>query len=286
VRPLSSFELKLKPDIAPNCRLLFEFPTCPTLAYAAPSPPEVPTQDLYNLYDSLLLPHIQSFNTTLYQFPCNVPSQNKYSSVRTCTDCLAAYTSWLCSVVLPRCTDIPADQLPAAQANYSIRQDSQIVLSQEPIPSSLQTLLIRTDPALSRTPQFSNSALANSTALAPFDPTSPFPYAEVPPCSSVCNLVAASCPCLIGWNCPLQSQTMAAAYGRLQSLPFEALQGGDQASMSRWGRPADRFGNVFCNAMGTDVLLAVRTSGGQRLRIRTFGLVLSSVTAGWLLAIR
>lgn len=203
--------------------------------------------------------------------------QGNFSSVRTCADCFEAYRTWLCSIVLPQCTDIPAPLQQSAQVNYTTNENSQLVFSDQPIPESVQLILVRDNPALSRTPQLSPSALANNPNLSVYNPTTPFPYGEVPLCLDVCNNVAASCPYFISWNCPLRFQTLAASYGLLQDLPPDARQGGNHVS----GSNSDRWGNQFCNAAQIDVLLAVRSSISKSSRHGTpiQGIYLTLVTA-------
>ena len=201
-----------------------------------------------------------------------------YSFVRTCSDCIEAYRTWLCAVLVPRCDDIPSNQTSAAQTAFETAVNNeknnpagaqgQTVFSSAAIPSSVQTLLIRTDPIRSRTPFLGPAYLSNLTstnatfaALNVTADNSPFPYAEVPPCSSVCTLVPASCPPFIQWSCPLDGVTLEAGYGLLQSLSISQVEGGDAGLQGGgWSRGSDRFGNVFCNSLHVDVLLAKRAS--------------------------
>lgn len=224
------------------------------------------TADIAGAYTSRLQRSLDNFNTTLRTFSCDIPSQGRFSSVRTCDDCFAAYENWLCGVTMPRCTDMPPDRADAAQSNYTVNanQPNQIVFNNEPIPESVQTTLIRTNPAASRTPQWSESALQEQSGAVEL--TTPFPYAEIPPCSGVCNLVAASCPNLISWQCPIVDQTLTASYGRMELLPADEQLGGNHIGPANElrHRSSDRFGNVFCNSFELEVLLDLRASG-QRL---------------------
>lgn len=220
------------------------------------------TDDLTSVYLSKLETSLKNFNTTLHTFSCGIPSQGRFSSVRTCEDCFEAYENWLCGVTMPRCTDVPQELQSQAQDNFTThaRANDQVVFSDEPIPESVQPLLVRDHPALSRTPQWAPSNLSQ-------DLTTPFPYAEVLPCDGVCHLVAASCPSLISWACPVQDQTLAASYGKMPLLQADNIQGGNQAGPA--GEPRhramDRFGNVWCNSFDIEALLDMRAGSAVSL---------------------
>lgn len=284
---------------ADNCRLIRDMAVCPQVAHSVPSPPTLPTSDLLSIYTSLITPHLDNFNVSLSTFPCDDRAQGMYSYVRTCADCLVAYTNWLCSIVLPRCDDVPAADLALAQVNTSSFLSADTNLSvffaqpldarpfpQIPLPilgSSIPppSYIVRSDPATSRTPLWGPSSLANLTAsnesLASLALTPPFPYAERMPCSSLCHLVMASCPASLGFTCPVSGVSLEASYGVLRKLQRSEQQGGDQAIDSRgWGRPGDRFGNVWCNAMGSDVLLVRRTGAVRKLRVGWVGVTVAA----------
>ncbi|GAA97981.1 uncharacterized protein L969DRAFT_42884 [Mixia osmundae IAM 14324] len=256
-----------------NCRLVDSPPFCPAVAYAVPAPPTLPTSDLLTIYESNLNASLAGFQSTLSTFSCNISSQGMYSFVRNCDDCLLAYRNWLCSTTMPRCTDIPADLLPQAVSNTSEGQIGQITFqtsyvdgvtySDAPIPETAQPYIIRTTPTISRTPFLSAAALANLTdtndTLQGFDLVQPFPYGEVLPCLSVCELVQASCPFpLFGWTCPLPGITAEGSYGAMQALPAPQRAGGDARSTLM--QADDRYGNVYCNSLDVNVLLAKRSS--------------------------
>lgn len=238
-----------------NCRLVTDYPSCPNLAYSVPSPPELPTSLLLESYDATLQRHLQGFNQTLSIFPCGIPSQGLYSPVRTCEDCLSAYQTWLCSIVLPRCTDIPPNETAQLNATVPLR----IGYNDQPIPSEISTTLIRSNPLLSRTPQFGPQQLQSVEAFSAYNPTTPFPYAEVPTCSAVCHLVYASCPPMIDWHCPVEAVSLTAGYGEMREISADETQGGNEYYREDVKRSADRFGNVFCNGLNVDVLVGART---------------------------
>lgn len=206
------------------------------------------------MYNASLQAHLKGFNQTLSIFPCGIPDQGGYSSVRTCSDCLAAYTTWLCSIVMPRCTDLPSP----ATINNTV--PLRIGYNDQPVAVDFSTTLIRSNPLLSRTPQFGSQQLQANNQLAQFSPTTPFPYAEIPPCGIVCHSVFASCPMLIDWTCPLEEVSMAAGYGMMREMDQDELQGGDEGLWAddETQRGADRFGNVWCNALEVDVLVQKR----------------------------
>lgn len=234
------------------------------MAYAIPSPPELSSPDVLDIYKQRLQTSLTNFNTTLHTFSCGIPDQGRFSSVRTCDDCYEAYENWLCGIVMPRCTDIPPNQQQSAQQNYSTHASvDQVVFSDAPIPDSVQPVIVRDHPGTSRTPQWSNAGLKNLSL--PDDVSSPFPYAEVPPCGGVCHLVAASCPNLISWTCPIKG-TIAASYGEAKLLEPNDIQGGNMpgpVGVEKW-RSADRFGNVWCNSFEIEALLDVRANTAGR----------------------
>jgi calcium channel MID1 len=161
-----------------------------------------------------------------------------YSSVRTCPQCLSTYTSWLCSIRMPRCTDYDSN------------------------PSSDDSV-IRTFPR----------TVAN-TSRTPSLPSSAFPYSEVPPCIEVCNIVQASCPPLISSSfwCPLKDITLDKSYATpfTEQIAFQNVQGGDDPAWIQKSldeddpiiRSQDRWGNVKCNDMGVINLINRRRYSG------------------------
>ncbi|WAQ89759.1 hypothetical protein PtA15_11A450 [Puccinia triticina] len=161
-----------------NCRLLHDLPFCPSVAYAVPASPSLSTSAVVAQYNRSVSGHLANFRTVVSTYPCNNDTSGRYSFVTGCGDCLRAYTDWACAVALPRCVDPPA-----------------------PDPTgTTQLVFARPDPASSRTPNIS-------------DPGGMYPYVELPPCASLCTLVAATCPPLLGWACPLPSVSRNASMG-------------------------------------------------------------------------
>ncbi|KAL7005304.1 stretch-activated cation channel mid1 [Cystobasidiomycetes sp. EMM_F5] len=232
---------------ASNCRLVYDLPFCPDVAYSVPAPPTMDTSLLLSLYDNATSASLQAFNQTLSLFSCDEPirsTQGMYSRVRTCSQCMAAYTSWLCAVSMPRCTDSDATQKQNASRNIG-----------------------------SNPTQFLRKTANNSRT--PFLPSSAFPYAEVPPCIDVCSMVRASCPPIIStpFNCPLAGITLEESYATpfRQQIAFSNVAGGDDTAWLGHDlnhhdfvtRARDRFGNVACNDLGTINLVTRRRWSGS-----------------------
>lgn len=268
---------------------------CPSIAYAVPAPTSMSTADLQALYAAQVSPNFQSFNLSMSTFPCGIRNQGTYSFVRTCDDCLQSYRDWNCATNVPRCDDVPvtslagATSIALAQSQRPLLSSNQTVYSVNPVPSDFLTDLVRANSTISRTPWLSPQALANYTSsntsvASVIAGQSPFPYAEVPPCGSLCYLVPASCPPFIGWNCPLPGITLQAGYGALRILPDSSTDGGDAGQIANGGgsghgigRAQDRYGNVFCSALGSDVLLAKRTGSANLSKTLSIGLLCLSL---------
>ncbi|KAF9352163.1 Mg(2+) transporter, partial [Mortierella sp. AD094] len=89
-----------------NCMLITDLPFCHEVAYAVPVTPGTTAasyQEVRTDYDNFASNLMDNFNKVLSQFDCSQPG---YSLIRNCTDCTRAYRRWLCSVSIPRCTDL------------------------------------------------------------------------------------------------------------------------------------------------------------------------------------
>lgn len=200
-----------------------------------------------------------------------MPDMGAYSFISTCDDCRLAYRDWLCATAIPRCTDAPLNATLNTDASGGLWD----------VPSTPQLVLVRDTPAASRTPQFGPANLSTTFAV---DAGSPFPYSEVLPCTSLCELVAARCPPFLGWACPQPGGTGNGAYGVLHEVGTRDRDARDVAALTtlqeereRQGETApsrvdgtslrgqDRLGNVFCNSLGTDLTQAIMLSAGQQL---------------------
>lgn len=231
-----------------NCRLVYDLDFCPDVAYAVPSPPNLPTANLTAFYNSTLAPSIANFKRTLTTFPCSDISMGAYSFISTCDDCAASYLTWLCATTLPRCTDPPSNVTLTLNTSDSTSWD---------IPSSYQQIVFRQLPNASRTPDFGPDALAqtfpaliNATSTA--TSATPFPYAEVPPCLDVCDLVDARCPPMFAWQCPVTGVggTGTAGYGQTQFVSSAERMANDPGGGNGL-RAQDRFGNVLSVLLST-----------------------------------
>lgn len=213
------------------------------------------TTDLLSLYNSSMSGSVTNFSLALSTFPCDGylrQRQGQYSRVRTCDQCLSAYTNWLCAIRMPRCTDY-----------HSSPEASNI------------TTELRT---------FQRTAANESRTT--FLPDAAFPYSEVPPCLDTCHLVQASCPPVINkvFGCPLEGITAEESYStpytllepnrkllNLQNWGNQVVQGGDDPSWLQYTlqqtgevtRAKDRWGNVRCNDMGTINLVNRRRWSGS-----------------------
>ncbi|GAA5891476.1 hypothetical protein JCM8208_007295 [Rhodotorula glutinis] len=254
-----------------SCRLVYGIDACPSVAYSVPAPRSLDTPSLVDFFNSTLSASLANFSRTLTTFPCGSRDNGLYSIVSTCDDCREAYRNFLCATTLPRCTDAP----PSTAVN-----DSSVTLARDDelatwrVPQQFETALVRDDPAASRTPLFGPANLSStfpSLFNASYPATaanaraeSPFPYSEVPPCLDVCYLVEARCPPFLGWRCPrgtvadLDGGTASAAYGVTREVPKGERQADDLGRSTLGARAADRFGNVFCNALDSDLVQAAQ----------------------------
>jgi calcium channel MID1 len=158
-----------------------------------------------------------TFLKVLAQIPCEAPSTQRYSLVRNCDDCAAAYKTWLCSVAIPRCEDFSSEE-PWLQPR---------ALSQ-PFPDG--TFL--DNATLARFPNAQSPAFANSRNPHIDEVVTPGPYKEVLPCDDVCHHLVQSCPAAMGFACPNPGAP------------------GYDTSYRRKG-PEDRNGSVTCSYPGS-----------------------------------
>ncbi|KAI7947749.1 hypothetical protein MJO28_009657 [Puccinia striiformis f. sp. tritici] len=237
--------VNFKTKLTKNCRLVHDLPFCPTVAYAIPALPTTPTAELIGTYNRTIQTHLQNFRTVISTYPCNNDTSGRYSFVSGCEDCIRAYVDWACAMVLPRCTDAP---LPSPT-------------------TSNQIVFTRPSPPESRTPSLTDARL--------------YPYNELGPCMTLCTLVAATCPPLIGWTCPSTDPGGISnrSYAGLVSLTPLDLPGGSQSTLGDGGhRAQDRFGNFFCNALESDIVY-LRMGDAPLLRPTSLWLVAAAI--GW-----
>ncbi|PLW38727.1 hypothetical protein PCASD_11525 [Puccinia coronata f. sp. avenae] len=235
--------IKFCTKISKNCRLVHDLPFCLSVAYAVPSSPLQTTSSLIDMYNQTVSVHLANFRTVVSTYPCNNDTSGRYSFVTGCGDCLRAYTDWVCAVGMPQCTDAPARPVVVAAP------ETQVVFT-------------RTEPSASRTPNMTDKSV--------------YPYAEMLPCASLCTLVAATCPPLIGWTCPLPGVSLGLSYRDPRPLsPLELYSGHQSLAGFGGDRAQDRFGNVFCNALKSDILYAqMGNSPHLRISVQTLASLL------------
>ncbi|GAA6064277.1 hypothetical protein JCM10212_000979 [Sporobolomyces blumeae] len=248
-----------------SCRLLYDLDFCPSVAYSVPSPLSLSTPSLVDYFNSTISPSLEAFARTLTTFPCDSTEFGQYSVVSTCSDCRAAYRDWLCATTIPRCTDAPEGTRIVSNVTWF---DPETDLATWTLPDSYSTHLVRSYPPASRTPAFAPSNLSTTfpTLFNSSYPASernrasqsPFPYAEVPPCMDLCHLVDARCPHFLGWGCPTSGGTGYAVYGDTDKVGPNERVAGDVRDSTRDERAQDRFGNVYCNALGSDLKMAAQ----------------------------
>ncbi|GAA5930794.1 Mid1p [Sporobolomyces koalae] len=249
-----------------SCRLLYDLDYCPSIAYSVPAPSSLSTSDLVDYFNASITPSLKAFARTLTTFPCDSTEFGQYSVVSTCSDCYEAYRDWICTTTIPRCTDAPSN---ATLVTNSSRFDPVTDLAIWSIPSTYSSSIVRDYPPASRTPAFAPSNLSTTfptlfNASYPasnrqnLDHESPFPYSEVLPCMDVCHLVDARCPTFLGWTCPTSGGTGTATYGQTESVPSHERVAGDVRFSSLNDRAQDRWGNVYCNAVGSDLKMAAQ----------------------------
>lgn len=240
------------------CRLLYNVPFCPELAYAIPFNEEMSMSHALSQINAMISANFANFSATLSTFPCDSPKFGMYSSVATCTDCLRAYQNWLCAVAVPRCTDTIDPKHSAAS------QDGKDLVG---LPMGTNTHLY---------PYVVNRIAPNSSRQTYIGRLfNPGPYGELLPCLTVCEMVVRSCPPLIKWTCPIWTVTAQRDYGTFADADSDGLgsgaNGGAGKDGLRFGGFPDRyvatdaFGNTFCNAMDTDRMLR-QESGARALR--------------------
>ena len=231
-----------------NCRLLYDVPFCPELAYSIPFNPSKSISYALEVLNEMVSANYGNFSATLGTFPCDSDEFGRYSSVTTCNDCLRAYQSWLCAVAIPRCTDVVDPSESAASQNGTD-------LEGLPMPANTNLypyVVNRIGPNSSRQPCIAE-------LFAPGD------YGELLPCLSTCEMVTRSCPPLMNWMCPKWTVTAERDYGTFADAGSDGLgaglNGGAGSHGLRYGGAPSRyvaydaFGHVYCNAMDVDRLL-------------------------------
>ncbi|KIH94283.1 calcium channel MID1 [Sporothrix brasiliensis 5110] len=213
-----------------NCEVIFDLPFCNETAYAVPSNPTrfTNSSQLAAVYDQYASDMFAIFKNVLAQIPCEAPDTQRYSLARTCADCEAAYKNWLCSVAIPRCSDI---------SDNSTWLQPRAISQPNPITGEFLA------PDLAA--QYPNTTAFNSSRNPFIDDTiAPGPYKEVMPCDDLCYNLVQSCPSNIGFSCPLPGYIgFNTSYGRRSE--------------------ADQDGFVTCNYPGSAHYFSAAPAGPQ-----------------------
>lgn len=245
--------IKMVTKRSDNCRLVFDVPFCPNVAYSIPVNPSISTTSALSVIEGFVDPQYANFSTMIDTFPCGSPDLGMYSYVQTCDNCKKSYQDWLCAVAMPRCTDALQD--PEAQSRAS--QDGTDLTG---APTGLNTELL---------PYIVNRNGNGSNALASRQPfidkqLRPGLYGELLPCIYTCYFVERTCPPSIQWACPVWDITAQRDYGTFADSGPEGIgaaeNGGAGKDGMRWGGyqryiATDAFGNAYCNSLGVDYLL-------------------------------
>ncbi|KAF9912203.1 stretch-activated cation channel mid1 [Linnemannia zychae] len=199
-----------------NCVLITDLQFCQEVAYAVPITPQstlpggansTTRLDIKNFYDNFTSNLMDNFDRVLEQYDC---SRSQYSLIRNCTDCSRAYRRWLCSISIPRCTDV-SDILDERNIGYA----------PPPVPNADTVenpyLIDRTSGpvVVARSTNTSRGAIAQLSQNPLMDPG---PYGEVLPCIDLCFDVVQSCPNFLGFDCPVKN--MGGNYAKMNDNGF------------------------------------------------------------------
>lgn len=189
---LQEFQLT---SLAVNCALITDLSFCDQVAYSVPTNPIGIYNDtavLAAFYDNTTSQYYDIFQKVLAQTPCETTSSAQYSLARTCGDCADAYKTWICAVMIPRCTDFSSTD-PWLQRRAM----------GQPFPNG--TFLNQTDvlaASLSQALNGSRNPFIDGTVPSSLVPIVPGPYKEVLPCENLCYNLVQSCPASMQLNCP------------------------------------------------------------------------------------
>lgn len=213
-----------------NCAVIYNLSFCDETAYAVPSNPNTfpNITALAAFYDNSTQGQYTFFQNVLGQIPCETTSSAQYSLAQNCNDCIVSYKQWLCSVMIPRCTDF-SSTLPWLQPRNMIQPFPNGTMLPEP-------LVIAAN----------QSAFLNSSRNPNIDTVvKPGPYKEILPCDDLCYSIVRSCPSAMQFACPYRGRTgFNTSYGlRPDSSPEQA-------------------GQITCNFPGAAYYLAA--SGAKR----------------------
>lgn len=269
--------IKFRTKRSDTCRLVYDVPFCPQVAYSIPIGADVDTYDALSVINGTVSPNYANFSKTISTFPCDDEYFGTYSSVRGCADCTRAYQDWLCAVTMPRCTDAISPNASAANMDVTTLTGRQTALNVD-----LKPYVVNRNMTTSRQSYFGDELQVTET------------YGEVLPCLYTCLFVQRNCPApLVQWTCPKWDMTAQADYGTFADSGVGGLgaaeNGGAGTDLARWGGPLryiaqDNFGNTYCSALGVDRFLREqngvrRTTGGQKAPIAAAALALALTAA-------
>lgn len=258
-----------------NCRLVYDVPFCPQVAYSIPVGPTVSTDRALFVINETFAPNFLNFSRTVDTFPCGSMEQGNYSPVKTCDDCKRAYQDWLCSVTMPRCTDT----LGSTSSEQSVTNTSSLTAAYTNVynltgkETALNTGLL---PYIVDRGGNHGSKSRRSYIENELEVTSA--YGEVLPCIYTCFFVSRSCPSpLVQWACPIWDVSAQIDYGTFADSGQLGLGAGENGGAGtldgqRFGGPSryvaqDGFGKTYCNSLGVD--LRLREENGARRLART-----------------
>ncbi|KAL1879077.1 hypothetical protein VTK73DRAFT_7403 [Phialemonium thermophilum] len=183
-----------------NCQIILNLPFCDQVAYSVPANPTkfANATLLAQFYDSYASSMFDNFKKVLQQIPCEVPASQRYSLARNCTDCEAAYKTWLCSVTIPRCEDFSSTGAFLQPRNIK-----------QPFPNGevLDAEIVASFP--------DEKAYTSSRNPRIDEVVQPGPYKEVLPCDDLCYNLVQSCHPAMQFSCPLPGKLgFNTSYGR------------------------------------------------------------------------
>lgn len=112
-------------SIYDNCRLIYNLSLCLEVAYSVPvlvnnNGDGVDLVELAREYDRSVLPYWEGFTYALQQASCDAPNDEKYLVFSTCDNCASSYKAWLCSTMIPRCSDRMLEGYFPVDANSTV----------------------------------------------------------------------------------------------------------------------------------------------------------------------
>lgn len=213
-----------------NCAVIYNLSFCDQSEYAVPGNSNTfpNTTALGAFYDDAVQAQYSYFENVLAQIPCETTSSAQYSLAKTCDDCALAYKNWLCSVMIPRCTDFSSSLTWLQERNMG-----QAFPNGTMLPADLVS-------AASQQPFLNNSRNAAIDTVV-----RPGPYKEVLPCDDLCYDIVQSCPSSMGFSCPMFGQP-----------------GFNQSYGQRPNGSPEQAGQITCNFPGAAYFLTAAGSRG------------------------